>query len=164
MNRPLALNCWCCWTPMPRAFVHAQLESVLALSNKFYHSGISQPYRVVSVSSMQLQQLTAWALALVWATAFAAAKNATTSSTTYPTKSGIKPWVDPDTPKDRQTYISSRGRKWDLVMSDEFNVANRSFRPGDDHIWTSLEKPDGVNGALELYSHSMTSTMCDDDY
>ncbi|POM62109.1 Beta-glucan synthesis-associated protein, partial [Phytophthora palmivora] len=48
-------------------------------------------------------------------------------------------------------------------MSDEFNVANRSFRPGDDHIWTSLEKPDGVNGALELYSHNMTSTKCDDD-
>ncbi|KAI9985951.1 hypothetical protein PInf_024742 [Phytophthora infestans] len=48
-------------------------------------------------------------------------------------------------------------------MSDEFNVANRSFRAGDDHIWTSLEKPDGVNGALELYSHNMTSTRCDDD-
>ncbi|KAG3036979.1 hypothetical protein PC121_g24166 [Phytophthora cactorum] len=48
-------------------------------------------------------------------------------------------------------------------MSDEFNAANRSFRPGDDHMWTSLEKPDGVNGALELYSHNMTSTKCDDD-
>ncbi|KAI9990611.1 hypothetical protein PInf_018165 [Phytophthora infestans] len=42
--------------------------------------------------------------------------------------------------------------------SDEFNVANRSFRAGDDHIWTPLEKPDGVNGALELYSHNMTPT------
>ncbi|EEY58642.1 uncharacterized protein PITG_10755 [Phytophthora infestans T30-4] len=48
-------------------------------------------------------------------------------------------------------------------MSVEFNTLNRSFRPGDDHIWTSLEKPDGVNGAMELYSHNMTSTMCDDD-
>ncbi|KAI9985958.1 hypothetical protein PInf_024749 [Phytophthora infestans] len=48
-------------------------------------------------------------------------------------------------------------------MSDEFNTANRSFRPGDDHLWTSLEKPDGVNGALEVYSHNMTSTKCDDD-
>ncbi|EEY70233.1 uncharacterized protein PITG_19524 [Phytophthora infestans T30-4] len=47
--------------------------------------------------------------------------------------------------------------------SDEFNVANRSFRAGDDHIWTPLEKPDGVNGALELYSHNMTPTKCDDD-
>ncbi|EGZ29212.1 hypothetical protein PHYSODRAFT_322750 [Phytophthora sojae] len=112
---------------------------------------------------MRLQALTAWAIALTWATALVSAKNATTSGTTYPTKSGIKAWVDPDTPDDRQTYTSSRGRKWDLVMNDEFNVANRSFRPGDDHIWTSLEKPDGVNGALELYPHNMTSTKCDDD-
>ncbi|KAL3666340.1 hypothetical protein V7S43_008592 [Phytophthora oleae] len=89
--------------------------------------------------------------------------NATTGDATYPTKSGIKTWVDPATPDDRQLYINSRGRRWDLVMSDEFNTPNRSFRPGDDHIWTSLEKPDGVNGALELYSHNMTSTKCDDD-
>ncbi|CAI5723524.1 unnamed protein product [Hyaloperonospora brassicae] len=82
---------------------------------------------------------------------------------TYPTKSGIKIWVDPETPAERHEYVSSRGRKWDLVMSDEYNVANRSFRPGDDHIWTSLEKPDGVNGALEIYSHNMTSTKCDSD-
>ncbi|CAH0516887.1 unnamed protein product [Peronospora belbahrii] len=81
----------------------------------------------------------------------------------YPTKSGLKSWVDPDTPDDQKTYATSRGRQWELVMSDEFNVANRSFRPGDDHVWTSLDKPDGVNGALELYSHNMTSTKCDDN-
>ncbi|KAL3666345.1 hypothetical protein V7S43_008597 [Phytophthora oleae] len=96
-------------------------------------------------------------LALV-VTVASAAKN-----TTYPTKSGIKIWVDPDTPKSNHVCTSSRGRRWDLVMSDEFNVANRSFRPGDDHMWTSVEKPDGVNGAMELYSHNMTSTKCDDD-
>uniref|UniRef100_M4BNE9 GH16 domain-containing protein n=1 Tax=Hyaloperonospora arabidopsidis (strain Emoy2) TaxID=559515 RepID=M4BNE9_HYAAE len=79
----------------------------------------------------------------------------------YPTKSGLHTWVDPDTPDDRKVYTTSRGRLWELVMSDEFNVANRSFRPGDDHMWTSLEKPDGVNGALEIYSHNMTSTRCD---
>ncbi|KAG2782059.1 hypothetical protein PC129_g15566 [Phytophthora cactorum] len=103
-------------------------------------------------------------LAATIATAFTvvAAKNSSTSSS-YPTKSGIKNWVDPDTPEDRQTITNSRGRKWDLVMSDEFNVANRSFRPGDDHLWTSLDKPDGVNGALEIYSHNMTSTKCDGD-
>lgn len=78
----------------------------------------------------------------------ASGKNGTLTGSTFPTRSGIKPWVDPDTPKDRQVCISSRGRRWDLVMSDEFNVANRSFRPGNDHMWTSLEKPDGVNGAL----------------
>uniref|UniRef100_M4BNE8 GH16 domain-containing protein n=1 Tax=Hyaloperonospora arabidopsidis (strain Emoy2) TaxID=559515 RepID=M4BNE8_HYAAE len=85
------------------------------------------------------------------------------STLSHPTKSGIKDWVDPSTPEDRQVFINSRGRKWDLVMSDEFNVANRSFRPGDDHLWTSLDKPDGVNGALEVYAHDMTSTKCEGD-
>ncbi|KAI9985960.1 hypothetical protein PInf_024751 [Phytophthora infestans] len=107
----------------------------------------------------QLVAVVAW----VTFTSITTAKNATIPESTYPTRSGIKTWVDPDTPKDHQTYLSSRGRQWDLVMSDEFNTPNRSFRPGDDHIWTSLEKPDGVNGALELYSHNMTSTKCDDD-
>ncbi|KAI9985954.1 hypothetical protein PInf_024745 [Phytophthora infestans] len=102
-------------------------------------------------------------VAFVVSSATVSAKNATTASTTFPTKSGIRAWVDPETPDDRQTYVSSRGRTWDLVMSVEFNTLNRSFRPGDDHIWTSLEKPDGVNGAMELYLHNMTSTMCDDD-
>ena len=46
-------------------------------------------------------------------------------------------------------------------MSDEYNKPGRSFKPGHDHMWTSLEKPGGVNNALELYSHNMTSTTCD---
>ncbi|GMF26286.1 unnamed protein product [Phytophthora lilii] len=105
---------------------------------------------------MWIQECAAFGLILL--STLASAKNAT-----YSTKSGIKVWVDPDTPQQYHAYTSSRGRKWDLVMSDEFNVANRSFRPGDDHMWTSVEKPDGVNGAMELYSHNMTSTKCDDD-
>jgi beta-glucan synthesis-associated protein KRE6 len=79
------------------------------------------------------------------------------------TKSKILPWVDPATPADRQTYVSSRGDRWELVMSDEFNTPDRSFRPGDDHMWTSIDKPDGVNAALEIYSHNMTTTVCDSD-
>ncbi|GAB9472244.1 Beta-glucan synthesis-associated protein, partial [Globisporangium polare] len=85
------------------------------------------------------------------------------SSSEFKTKSGIRTWVDPATPADSHTYTTSRGETWELVMSDEFNTPNRSFRPGDDHLWTSLEKPDGVNAALEVYSHNMTSTACDDD-
>uniref|UniRef100_H3GJH6 GH16 domain-containing protein n=1 Tax=Phytophthora ramorum TaxID=164328 RepID=H3GJH6_PHYRM len=107
-------------------------------------------------------RLTAALATAVSVVAVATAKSSS-SPAKYPTKSGIKSWVDPDTPDDRQTFVNSRGRKWDLVMSDEFNVANRSFRPGDDHIWTSLDKPDGVNGALEIYSHNMTSTKCEGD-
>ncbi|GMF42550.1 unnamed protein product [Phytophthora fragariaefolia] len=85
------------------------------------------------------------------------------AKTEYSTKSGVLPWVDPATPSDRQTYTSSRGDTWDLVMSDEFNTEGRSFEPGDDHLWTSIEKADGVNSALEIYQHNMTSTECDGD-
>ncbi|RLN88246.1 hypothetical protein BBJ28_00020728 [Nothophytophthora sp. Chile5] len=90
-------------------------------------------------------------------------REAHANSVHYPTKSGIRQWVDPATPKDRFTYTTSRGRQWDLVMSDEFDMPGRSFLPGDDHMWTSIEKPDGVNQALEFYSSNMTSTECDDD-
>ncbi|CAK4091616.1 unnamed protein product [Aphanomyces euteiches] len=37
-------------------------------------------------------------------------------------------------------------------MSDEFEVDGRSFKPGEDHLWTALDMPDGVNAALEMYS------------
>ncbi|CEG49963.1 Concanavalin A-like lectin/glucanase, subgroup [Plasmopara halstedii] len=71
-------------------------------------------------------------------------------------------WVDPDTPTEHYTWVTSRGETWNLVMSDEFNIPGRSFRPGDDHIWTSIEKPDGVNDAMEVYAHNKTYTACDE--
>jgi hypothetical protein len=79
----------------------------------------------------------------------------------FPTTSGIKTWIDPFTPQAKQEYFSSRGNKWELVMSDELNNPTRNFRPGKDHLWTSLEKPDGVNAALQIYSHNMSSIECD---
>ncbi|EGZ29222.1 hypothetical protein PHYSODRAFT_246288 [Phytophthora sojae] len=100
------------------------------------------------------------ALALATATTRASSRS---SSTSYSTKSGILPWVDPDTPSNRQTYTTSRGDTWTLTMSDEFNTAGRSFDAGDDHLWTALEKADGVNSALEVYSKNMTGTECDND-
>nr|CCA26187.1 betaglucan synthesisassociated protein putative [Albugo laibachii Nc14] len=81
--------------------------------------------------------------------------------TKYRTSSGLREWVDSSTPQKHKLYTTSRGEKWELVMSDEYNKPGRSFKPGHDHMWTSLEKPDGVNNALELYSHNMTSTTCD---
>ncbi|TDH72608.1 hypothetical protein CCR75_001017 [Bremia lactucae] len=78
------------------------------------------------------------------------------------TQSGLKMWVDPDTPEEHYSWTTSRGDTWDLVMSDEFNIPGRSFRPGDDHMWTSIEKPDGVNDAMEVYAHNKTSTACDE--
>ncbi|OQR88728.1 beta-glucan synthesis-associated protein [Thraustotheca clavata] len=71
---------------------------------------------------------------------------------TQPTKSGIGIWVDADTDKSFYTKVSSRGDIWHLVMSDEFEVEGRQFAYGQDHIWTALDIPDGVNRAMELYS------------
>lgn len=85
------------------------------------------------------------------------------SNSSYSTKSGILPWVDPSTPDSAQTYTTSRGETWTLTMSDEFNTEGRIFEAGDDHLWTALEKADGVNSALEVYSVNMTGTECDDD-
>ncbi|GMF22810.1 unnamed protein product [Phytophthora fragariaefolia] len=85
------------------------------------------------------------------------------SNSSYSTKSGILPRVGPSTPDSAQTYTTSRGETWTLTMSDEFNTAGRSFEAGDDHLWTALEKADGVNSALEVYSVNMTSTEGDAD-
>lgn len=51
------------------------------------------------------------------------------------TRSGIKAWVDVDTPREEYTTVSSRGETWDLVMSDEFNVDNRNFSAGHVSIY-----------------------------
>jgi beta-glucanase (GH16 family) len=79
------------------------------------------------------------------------------------TRSGLRPWVDPDTPEAARTVTSSRGDTWELVMSDEFNVAGRNFSAGKDHLWTALDMPDGVNSALEYYSPNMSSTVTESD-
>ncbi|ETV75246.1 hypothetical protein H257_10438 [Aphanomyces astaci] len=76
----------------------------------------------------------------------------------FPPKSGVGIWVDVDTPLDLRTKVSSRGERWDLVMSDEFEIDGRSFHAGKDHLWTALDIPDGVNAALELYNSSNVYT------
>ncbi|ETV99872.1 hypothetical protein H310_07907 [Aphanomyces invadans] len=77
---------------------------------------------------------------------------------TLPAKSGVGVWVDVDTPLDARTKVSSRGETWDLVMSDEFEIEGRTFKAGQDHLWTALDIPDGVNAALELYNSSNVYT------
>ncbi|EQC30510.1 hypothetical protein SDRG_11827 [Saprolegnia diclina VS20] len=71
---------------------------------------------------------------------------------TLPTKSGVKTWVDVETPAQFHTMTSSRGDRWDLVMSDEFNLAGRDFTAGHDHLWVALDMPDGVNRAVGTYA------------
>ncbi|TMW55480.1 hypothetical protein Poli38472_010362 [Pythium oligandrum] len=86
-----------------------------------------------------------------------------TQASEFISKSGLRPWVDVNTPKDLYNVTSSRGDTWELVFSDEFNVPGRDFSAGKDHVWTALELPDGVNAALEYYSINMTSTVTEPD-
>ncbi|GMF28400.1 unnamed protein product [Phytophthora lilii] len=110
-----------------------------------------------------MQSWTKWRCLVAIAVVTFTERLTTAANTSYTTKSGILPWVDVDTPANAQTHKSSRGATWSLVMNDEFNTEGRTFAAGDDHLWTAVEKPDGVNAALEIYAINMTSTECDDD-
>lgn len=48
--------------------------------------------------------------------------------------------IDPDTPKNQRSITSyDREEKWELVYSDEFNKAGRTFLPGDDPAWEAMD-------------------------
>ena len=49
-----------------------------------------------------------------------------------PDLSSLMSLIDPDTPLEVRTKTSLDGRPMKLVFSDEFNVDERSFYPGDD--------------------------------
>ena len=48
--------------------------------------------------------------------------------------------VDLDTPQEAYTKASymNPNDQWDLVFSDEFNLDNRTFYPGDDPFWEAV--------------------------
>ncbi|OWZ15561.1 putative membrane protein [Phytophthora megakarya] len=104
-----------------------------------------------------------WKALAVLVAIFTVTISLVTAKISYSTKSSILPWVDVDTPANAQFHKSSRGQNWTLIMSDEFNKKGRTFEAGEDHLWTAVDKPDGVNAALEIYAINMTSTECDDD-
>jgi len=76
-------------------------------------------------------------------------------------------WIDEDTPEDKRVTTSFiDGTKYDLVMSDEFNVPGRTFTDGDDPTWTAIDKSDddasaAGGGSLQFYNSSMISTTKD---
>ena len=68
-------------------------------------------------------------------------------------------WIDADTPKNAQT-ITGYGddSKHTLVMSDEFETPHRSFKDGEDPRWTTINKNDYTNKALQYYSDCLLYT------
>ena len=81
-----------------------------------------------------------------------------------PTATGFAGWVDPDTEEEFKTTKSlTTGELYELVMSDEFNRAGRSFKDGDDPMWTGVDKSDddqtsSGRKSLHFYNASQITT------
>ena len=81
-------------------------------------------------------------------------RNATTpNATEYPSGSPT------ETPTATPTVETPR--PYELVFSDEFNTAGRTFDDGNDPRWTALDKNDYTNDALHYYSPKNVKTNDD---
>eukprot|EP00581_Thalassiosira_minuscula_P006706 CAMPEP_0183703162 /NCGR_PEP_ID=MMETSP0737-20130205/1008_1 /TAXON_ID=385413 /ORGANISM="Thalassiosira miniscula, Strain CCMP1093" /LENGTH=764 /DNA_ID=CAMNT_0025929877 /DNA_START=135 /DNA_END=2429 /DNA_ORIENTATION=- len=89
------------------------------------------------------------------------------SATTITVTTVSAGWIDEDTPPHLRTTTSLvDGTEYHLVMSDEFNVPNRTFADGDDPTWTALDKSDddysaSGGGSLHFYNSSTVRTTPD---
>ena len=81
-----------------------------------------------------------------------------------PRVAGFAGWVDPATPPEHKTTTSCTTKEqYELVMSDEFKRAGRSFKDGDDPMWTGVDKSDDDQTAsgrksLHFYNASQITT------
>jgi beta-glucanase (GH16 family) len=69
--------------------------------------------------------------------------------------------IDPDTPDTddaRKRKSTFDGSELELVFSDEFNVPNRTFYPGDDPFWTAPSLWYGSTQDLEWYDPAAVTT------
>ena len=66
--------------------------------------------------------------------------------------------VDGDTPDDAKTRTGWDGEEYVLVFSDEFNVDNRSFYPGDDPFWEAVDLWYWATKDLEWYDPGQVTT------
>eukprot|EP00565_Helicotheca_tamesis_P009340 CAMPEP_0185734316 /NCGR_PEP_ID=MMETSP1171-20130828/22123_1 /TAXON_ID=374046 /ORGANISM="Helicotheca tamensis, Strain CCMP826" /LENGTH=636 /DNA_ID=CAMNT_0028404277 /DNA_START=32 /DNA_END=1942 /DNA_ORIENTATION=- len=80
--------------------------------------------------------------------------------TLSPTKSDVptqSPTAEP-TASPTPAPDLTKGRKYNLVMSDEFELPGREFGDGKDPKWTALEKNDYTNDALHYYAEENVRT------
>lgn len=68
--------------------------------------------------------------------------------------------IDPDTPQDAYTRpgVENPSETMELVFSDEFNVAGRSFYPGDDPFWEAVDLWYWPTFDLEWYDPQQVTT------
>ena len=68
-------------------------------------------------------------------------------------------WIDTDTPhKHHSSKSLVDQRDLQLVFSDEFQTEGRSFADGHDPKWTSINKDDYTNDALQYYTDERVTT------
>ncbi|EIW82303.1 glycoside hydrolase family 16 protein [Coniophora puteana RWD-64-598 SS2] len=67
--------------------------------------------------------------------------------------------IDVDTPSSAHTYTSfADGAEWQLVFSDEFETAGRTFWPGDDPYWEAVDLHNWQTNDLEWYTPEAVTT------
>jgi beta-glucanase (GH16 family) len=68
--------------------------------------------------------------------------------------------IDPDTPQEayRIRSYTNQGQELELVFSDEFNVDNRTFWPGDDPFWEAVDLHYWGTNNMEWYSPQAVTT------
>lgn len=72
---------------------------------------------------------------------------------------GVFQLVDRDTPPEAYHWTSIQtGEQWDLVFSDEFNTAGRSFYDGDDPYWMAEDLHYWSTNNLEWYDPQQITT------
>ena len=77
-----------------------------------------------------------------------------TSANTINTPQGalhVTSLIDPDTPVAAKTRVGFDGQTYNLVFSDEFNLDNRTFYPGDDPFWEAADLWYLQTGDIEWY-------------
>lgn len=69
--------------------------------------------------------------------------------------------IDPDTPKSAMTRKGANGKTQNLVFSDEFNVAGRTFYDGDDPFFQAVDIWYGATQDLEVRTldHALGSVL-----
>lgn len=77
-------------------------------------------------------------------------------------KESFGSWIDPDTLSDQYVIYphdeQAPQEAYELVFSDEFNVEGREFHDGHDPRWTSINKDDYTNYALQYYNGNLART------
>jgi len=86
-------------------------------------------------------------------------KTPSVSPSNYPTEfPTLNPTLLPTETNQKESPL-----EYNLIMSDEFNTAGRTFEDGADPRWTALEKNDYTNNALHYYSASNAFTNDEGD-